>query len=223
MFLLIKNFNVSRKIRTPLAVLETVVLPYTASINIFMEYVYKLHLQPIYEIVNSVADLENSCDSEIDKTSSFGMITYPDPDKILKPSHREYLGFLWNRCSLHFKGPQNQGTLHRDNWRNASQLIWALNWVWGDDSIIEYWENDLIKDSCTTIDGGGSFRVQAVTDHFPSKVYKMPVGIYLVNASVYHRVTNIGKNIRYALSFRSMPNRYFTWELAVNHFKKYFE
>ena len=188
-----------------------------------MEYVYKLNLKSAEEIVKSVVELEHLDNDKYDRSSPFGFITYPDPNQILKPEYRHYLNFYWNQATLNYKGPKNQGSLHKDNWRDPRQLIWAVNWVWGDDSIIEYWENDLIKESKITPDGGGSYRIQAYTDREPTKIYSMPTGVYLLNASVYHRATNIGNNTRFALSLRCIPNMFNSWEAIVNHFEKYFE
>lgn len=73
---------------------------------------------------------------------------------------------------------------------------------------MEYWDEDIIIDQQTVHDLGGKTTVKITADCLPSKRYAMYTGVYLINASIAHRVTNLTNDFRIAVSLRSMKFRY---------------
>jgi hypothetical protein len=167
------------------------------------EYLYKLNLPDIDEVVLSLDYIQNLVPRDFQGSQIF----YPNPRDIFKPEWLQYKNLEWDYCSLFIRSGKQQSVLHRDNPHSPDSLHWGINWILGDDSIIEYWDQDKIIEEQIIYDSGGKTTVKITADQTSSKKYAMPTGVYLVNASVPHRVTNLTEDLRIAISLRSMSFR----------------
>ena len=168
------------------------------------EYVYKLNLPDIADVVISLDHIKNLVPQDFQGSQIF----YPEPYKIFKPEWLTYKNLEWDYCSLFIRSGNQQSVLHRDNPNSPDALHWGINWILGDDSIMEYWDKDKITEEKIIYDSGGKTTVKITADQTSSKQYTMSTGVYLVNASVPHRVTNLTENRRIAISLRSKKFRY---------------
>lgn len=164
-----------------------------------IEYCYKLNLPEFDDVVLSTDNIKNLVPENFQGSKMF----YPDPKDIFKPEWLSYKGFCWDYVSLFFRSGNEKSILHRDNPHSPRSLHWGINWIHGDDSIMEYWEDDLIDEQILINDIGGKTTMQLKTNKLPSKKYHMTSGAYLVNASIPHKITNLSNDTRMALSLRS--------------------
>jgi hypothetical protein len=169
-----------------------------------VDYVYKLNLPDIDEVVLSLDYIQNLVPRDFQGSQIF----YPSPRDIFKPEWLQYKNLEWDYCSLFIRSGKQQSILYRDNPNSSDTLHWGINWILGEESIMEYWDEDKIIDQQTVHDLGGKTTVKITTDQNSSKQYNMSKGVYLVNASVPHRVTNLTGEHRIAISLRSMKFRY---------------
>lgn len=183
-----------------------------------VEYVYRLDLPDISKVVLSLDDIKNLVPQDFQGSQIF----YPEPREIFKSEWLNYKNFKWDYCSLFIRSSKQQSVLHRDNPYSPDSLHWGINWILGEDSIMEYWGKNKILKENIIYDTGGKTTVKITTDQNSSKQYTMSTGVYLVNASVPHRVTNLTDERRIAISLRSMKFRYenpnVTWEEVVKIF-----
>jgi hypothetical protein len=183
-----------------------------------VDYVYKLNLPNIKEVVFSLDDIKNLVPRDFRGSQIF----YPEPREVFKPEWLTYKNLEWDYCSLFIRSGKQQSVLHRDNPHSPESLHWGINWILGEDSIMEYWDEDKIIDQQIIYDSGGKTTVKITAEQNPSKQYTMSTGVYLVNASVPHRVTNLTEDLRIAISLRSKKFRYdnpkVTWEEVVKMF-----
>lgn len=169
-----------------------------------VDYVYKLNLPNINEVVLSLDNIKNLVPGDFRGSQIF----YPVPREIFKPEWLTYKNLEWDYCSLFIRSGKQQSVLHRDNPNSPDTLHWGINWVLGNDSIMEYWNKDKIIEEKIIYDSGGKTTVKITADQASSKQYAMSTGVYLVNASVPHRVTNFTDENRIAISLRSKKYRY---------------
>jgi hypothetical protein len=186
------------------------------------DYVYKLRLPDINEVVYSLSDIKNLVPRDFYGSQIF----YPEPREFFKPEWLNYKNIEWDYCSLFIRSGKQQSVLHRDNPNSPNALHWGINWVLGKDSIMEYWDEDKIIEEKIIYDSGGKTTVKIIADQASSKQYTMSTGVYLVNASVPHRITNLTDDHRIAISLRSKKFRYenpsVLWRDVVEIFKSDF-
>jgi hypothetical protein len=168
------------------------------------EYVYKLNLPDIADVVISLDYIKNLVPQDFQGSQIF----YPEPREIFKSEWLTYKNLEWDYVSLFIRTEKQQSVLHRDNPHSPGSLHWGINWVLGEDSVMEYWDDDKIIDQKVINDLGGKTTVKITADQTPSKQYTLSTGVYLVNASAPHRVTNLTDERRIAISLRSKKFRY---------------
>jgi hypothetical protein len=176
-----------------------------------MEFLYPLNLDPAEKVIKSFENLSKSI-----KSSG---VFYPSVNETLNDSYINYLGFNWRKSNIHVKSSGQIGRIHRDNWKDKNLMLWAVNWVWGSDGIMDYWSDDQIQEVGLKKDISGGYRIDARPLEKPKKSYRTSTGVYLVDISKFHRVSNIGKSTRYAVSLSCNPLYLRTWEDVVDHFK----
>lgn len=169
-----------------------------------LEYCYRLNLPDIKEVVLCLDNIQNL----VPKDFQGSQIFYPETREIFKSEWLTYKNLEWDYCSLFIRSGKQQSVLHRDNPNSPHSLHWGINWILSDDSIMEYWDEDKIISQQAIQDLGGKTTVKITANEIPSKRYRMSTGVYLVNASIAHRVTNLTDNFRTAVSLRSMKFRY---------------
>jgi hypothetical protein len=181
------------------------------------EFVYKLNLPPLTEILLDSAKTElfnaknNAEHSHLEKLSYY-----------LKPEWLTFNGITWNFVSFFYKSNYT-GLIHIDEQTRVHQLHeranWGINWIHGGSGIMEYWLPEDIIFSIPQEDETGNYkRIQCSTTKAPYRTYNMSPGAYLVNASVPHRAT--GYTGRYAFSVRdNCEKNIMTWNAVVDLFK----
>lgn len=169
-----------------------------------IEYCYRLNLPDIGNVVLSLDEIKN----RVTKDFRGSQIFYPEPREVFKPEWLTYKNLEWDYCSLFIRSGKQQSVLHRDNPYTPNSLHWGINWILGDDSIMEYWDDDKILNQQIINDLGGKTTVKINAEQTPSKQYRMSTGVYLINASVPHRVTNLTNERRIAISLRSKEFRF---------------
>ena len=183
------------------------------------EYSFKLNLPRMEHVVLSIETLRTLVPEDFQGSKIF----YPDPRDIFRPEWLTYKNLEWDYVSLFVRSGGQQSILHRDNPNSPDSLHWGINWILGDNSIMEYWNKDKIINEKIIYDSGGKTTVKITADQNPSKQYTMSTGVYLVNASVPHRVTNLTDERRIAISLRSKKFRYenpsVVWRDVVKMFK----
>lgn len=184
-----------------------------------IDFIHRLNLPDIADVVISLDHIKNLVPQDFQGSQIF----YPEPRDIFKSEWLLYKNFEWDYCSLFIRSGKQQSVLHRDNPHSPESLHWGINWISGEDSIMEYWDEDKITEERIIYDSGGKTTVKITADQTPSKQYTMSTGVYLVNASVPHRVTNLTDERRIAISLRSKKFRYenpsVVWRDVVKIFK----
>lgn len=184
-----------------------------------LDYCYKLNLPNIEEAVLSLDEIKGL----VPKDFNGYQIFYPDPQDIFRPEWLLYKGLSWDYASIFFRSGKQKSILHKDNPHDTTKLHWGVNWVYGEDSTMEYWEDEKIKNQKIIYDSGGKTTVLLETDWASSRSYKMSSGVYLINASVPHKITNLSSNLRIAVSLRSKKFRYenpkTSWQAIIEKFQ----
>lgn len=184
-----------------------------------IEYCYKLNLPDIEQVVLSLDNIKNL----VPKNFKGSKIFYPDPSDIFKTEWLSYKNISWDYVSLFIRSGKEQSVLHRDNPYSPTTLHWGINWIYGDNSIMEFWEEDKIEHQDLILDSGGRTTMKLSTNLPSSKKYMMTAGAYLVNASVPHKITNLSDDRRIALSLRSkkfrQENPSVTWNKIIDMFR----
>lgn len=179
-----------------------------------MEYIYKLKLPSITEIVQDSAreKIFSGKDTAIHK--SFNV------KDVLKPEWLTFKNIPWQHLILFYK-PDFLGTIHADDWEKIRGLdeecVWGINFIHGGTGVMEYWEPEDMDSLESVADGVGTYNMRCVTSKPARKIYTTEPGAYLVNASAIHRVRGIGK--RYAIVLRPNGPAGFTWPRLIDHFK----
>ena len=167
------------------------------------EYVYKIDLPSIDKAVISLDKIKNFTSKDFTGSKIF----YPDPRDIFRPEWLSYKGLSWDYCSVFIRSGKEKSILHKDNPHSPESLHWGINWVLGDASVMEYYDENNISNEKIIIDSGGKTTVLLSSDKPPNKIYNLENGAYLVNASVPHRAVNLSDKTRIVLSLRSMSFR----------------
>ena len=167
------------------------------------EYVYKIDLPSINKVVISLEKIKNFTSKDFTGSKIF----YPDPRDIFRPEWLSYKGLSWDYCSVFIRSGKEKSILHKDNPHSPESLHWGINWVLGDASVMEYYDENNISNEKIIIDSGGKTTVLLSSDKSPDKIYNLENGAYLVNASVPHRAINLSDETRIVLSLRSMSFR----------------
>lgn len=184
-----------------------------------IEYCYRLNLPSIDQVFISFSEIQKLLPSHFKGSK----ILYPRPDQIFKSHWLSYKDISWDYVSLFFRSGNEESMIHRDNPNNPNSLHWGINWISGENSIMEFWDDDLIEKQKIIQDGGGKTTVVLETTLQPSYRYTMSTGAYLINASIPHKITNLSNDTRIAVSLRSQKFRYenpsVAWRDIVEMFK----
>lgn len=183
------------------------------------DYVYKLNLPNIKDVVLSLDDIKNLIPDDFRGSQIF----YPDPRDIFKPEWLSYKGLSWDYCSVFIRSGKEKSILHKDNPHSPKSLHWGINWILGDASVMEYYDEKNMSNERIIIDSGGKTTVLLSSDKSPDKIYNLENGAYLVNASVPHRAINLSNKTRIVLSLRSInfrkENSSVVWRDVVEMFR----
>lgn len=184
-----------------------------------IEYCYRLNLPRLENVILS----DNQLKKLIPENHRGSRVLYLHPQEIFQPVWLTYKNLPWDYVSVFIRSGMAESFLHRDNPHNSRLLHWGINWIIGNDSVMEFWEEEEIEKENVIIDGGGKTTIILSTSLNPSKSYKMTSGAYLINASKPHRIKNLTNDIRIAVSLRSQKfiskNYFFSWEEVVDMFK----
>lgn len=183
-----------------------------------IEYVYKLTLPPITEILNESAISKVFAGSTKPLHMSFCV------EDVIKPEWQKFKNIPWKQLIVFYK-PDFIGTIHADENANIRSIndecIWGINFIYGGYGIMEYWNPLDILYSTKVSDSVGTSNLRCLTTSPPIKTYYTFPGAYLVNASQVHRAKGIGK--RYALTLRPIGSAGFTWNNLLSLFSNLIE
>lgn len=182
-----------------------------------MEYVYRLELPPLSEIIN---------DNMTRRISELGdkLVWESGPaENSIKEEYLNWNGIHWTHAALFYK-PNKCGDIHIDNDSPAFTTVWGINWVADGEALMEYWSFNDVTDITESTDlkersklkGLGKAREFRSTVP-PIKSYKMPPGAYLVNAHLPHKAQGFGKRV--VISLRSVESYNLTWDEVVSKFQ----
>jgi hypothetical protein len=178
-----------------------------------MEYLYKLNLPPITDLV-----LESAKEKIFLGTSAPIHKSLRVQDTI-KPEWLNFKQVPWRDLIIFYK-PDFLGTIHADDWEKIrtldEQCVWGINFIHGGSAVMEYWEAEDMDSIQKVADGVGTYNMRCVTSKPARKTYTLGPGAYLVNASAIHRVRGVGK--RYAIVMRPNGPAGFTWPTLIDHF-----
>jgi hypothetical protein len=182
-----------------------------------MEYVYKLNLPALDDVlIPGCYKILMSRNGMTDKNNTQYIYSARN---FLKPSWRKFNGLDWNTLILFYKGDY-KGGIHKDS--QDMLLKGAINWIISGHSLMEFWEEEDIRQNQILVNDQFENDITLYdTNVRPSKKYILKVGAYLINASVPHRATGIGK--RFSASLRSEQTGNFTWKELVDKFQNYIE
>jgi hypothetical protein len=177
------------------------------------EFVYKLNLPPLPEILSDFAK-DSLFNETKDRTYRFVNID------CVKPEWLTFNNYNWDTARLFYK-KNVKGNIHIDGKKiitpQDNYVNWGINWIHNGNCVMEYWlfedvdvlpKKDILKD----------IHHLCKTTKPPYRTYQMPEGAYLVNTSYPHNATGISN--RYGFSLRD--SRYSeNWDTVVNNFKNY--
>lgn len=183
------------------------------------EYVYKLNLPNIDKVLKSLEEVEQLVSTNFTGSKIF----YPDPANIFNSEWLNYKGLEWDYVSLFIRSGRQTSIIHRDDPLSSNALHWGINWIWSEESVMEYWTDHESFQRAVIVDSGGAPTLKMSTDKKADREYKMITGVYLINASVPHRVRNLSDEKRIAISLRSKKFRYqnpsATWQQIIDIFQ----
>lgn len=187
------------------------------------EYVYKID----FPFVDKVIISHDKINDLIPKNFVGSQIFYVNPKDILKPQWLSFKNIDWDYMSVFIRSANKESILHRDDPLGDNYLHWGINWVIGDASVMQYWNEDMVNSKKIIYDSGGEKTVMLDSDLPPIKQYFMKTGVYLVNASIPHKVKNLSSDIRIALSLRSkkfrLENPNIKWNDILKIFNDFIE
>lgn len=185
-----------------------------------LEYVYKLNLPPVKEVL-----LPDLAETLLQKSEVSSYAAY-NSKKIIKSEFLNIKNINWDAGVAHFHLTNgNVGKLHCDHQDPKEILMAAINWVYDGVCQMDYWEFDELPPGSKVVDINNasayywpdSVRPPPHGRGIPaSKTYLMPTGAYLVNASVPHLAYGWGN--RHVISMRSYFLRTKTWDYVVDLF-----
>lgn len=179
-----------------------------------MDYVYKLDLNLNFFMDKLRSEFKNSELYELDDNPKF---LQTNVSRFFNCDSIHLKGIDWEHAAYFQKINGYTGSIHVD-YRTG---FWpAINIICSGHTTMEYWHEETVVDAeiYTYGDVGDAFRLKAFkTDKAPDKIYQMPIGVYLINASVPHRATGHGG--RRLISLRSMSNLEKTWSQMTELFQ----
>jgi hypothetical protein len=182
------------------------------------EYVYKLNLPEINQVLLSLDKINDLVPQDFIGSRIF----YPHPRDVFKSEWLTYKNLKWDQMSVFIRSGKETSILHRDDTHTTS-VHWGINWILSDDSVMQYWKDDSNFEKKIVTDIGGSPTLKMYTDQPADVEYKMTTGVYLINASVAHKVVNYADSRRIALSLRSKKFRYENPNIKWGDIVKMFE
>jgi hypothetical protein len=183
-----------------------------------MEYVYPLSAMNIEDFVKSKLDLEKVYQPYL-SNPKFGKVDNYKIEEILKEENIRYLDTLWTTALVFCKNSKCVGGIHKDG-DSRYKSSWAINWIWGETGILDYWEDNQVMLGNTAPDDYGNVRITGKSFLPAEKTYIMTPGVYLVNTERFHRASTFGSGTRYALSVRTNTVSFNTWNEVVDRYSK---
>ena len=141
-------------------------------------------------------------------------------ETVLKPEWLTYKGFNWTTCYYFAKRGNQIGGIHSDCTSTDDDFECGINWIFGGDGMMEYWNNDELPEPEKLLEPVLNLPVRKYTSDPPPSNYRysMPAGVYLINGVVPHR--GVGVNgVRHVVSLRTPDVKNMTWEQMVDLFK----
>lgn len=170
--------------------------------------VYKLNAPLLTDIL-----IPGVIDTKFLKFDTF-LYTGGHPKDFIKPEYMNWYGFLWDSVVLFYKPDGYRGNIHADTIIDDNP--WAVNWIIGGDSIMEYLDSRTITGKIATQDITKYPICRYNTEQKPDCTYYMAEGAYLINGAQPHRATGF-KN-RYAFSLRCASSFSLRWNDIVEKF-----
>lgn len=176
------------------------------------EYVYKVKLPELKDVATSdfLKILQLDLDSE-----SVARYLQEKLNNQIKEEYKNICNIKFTDLVTFYKNDIS-GRIHTDTPR-INEEVWGINWISGGDCVMEYWtRNSIGADPYILRDSQGSLINKWNRFHAnpPLRIYYMTPGAYLVNASMVHRPSAIGK--RHCIVLR--PKRNIPWKQAINNF-----
>ena len=176
-----------------------------------MEYVYKLNLPQLDKV------LTESALSMINVTPDDAVRSYYEPVDIMRSEFLVINEFKLDRAYDFSKPPGYTAQIHTDSY--LQYCAWGINWIYGADGILNYWDRKDVVENETTNNKLGNLVRYKSTDIPPIKSYYMTPGAYLVNAREPHQAVSIGA--RHCISARCTTSYNMSWEQIVDKFTDY--
>ena len=164
------------------------------------EFIYKLNLPPLDEILTQQAQ------TELFVGKNQQIYKQYHPKDLLKSEWLTWKDVEWDFVNFFYKN-NYRGIIHVDG-----PSVWGINWVYNGSGSMEYWLPEDVTQLPAGLDEVGSKRSECFTNKDPVKIYKTPPGAYLTDASSPHRAS--GYNGRYAFSLRCYYTNPISWEEA---------
>lgn len=191
-----------------------------------LEYMYKLNLPPINEIL-----LDTFTGFVDEDPKAFNYQYLLNVNEIFKPEWLKYKGFSFDRA-LFFRKNNHVGKIHTDipiQWMDTEYeqcTPWGITWVWDGPGTMAYWEFEDLERNYVTTGSHNLPRGQVWTfngDSPPRKVYdQLPGCVYLVNGRMPHQAT--GWDSRRVVSLRTLEDHnMIPWEGIVEKFQDVIE
>lgn len=186
-----------------------------------LEQVYELNL-PSFDKISLNNFLEINQEKKYIYSTNFNFKEIIDFNKL--PQLND-LNFRWNSYR-YFKKSNIRGTIHTDLESDINgeifECVWGINWVFGGDGTIEFWNFDNVIKTGTTL-GAQNFPNLGVVPKFLGKSqanfkYKtLNNKVYLINATLPHRAS--GNSNRNVFSLRT-DDFSIEWKDVVKKFEK---
>ena len=184
-----------------------------------LEQLYKLNFPTFDEVKKCNIHFQDN-NNTYSYLNDFNFNDYIDLDKI------KFLDFKW-KSYRYFKKSKNSGSIHSDaTWDieiYPKKCVWGINWVFGGDGKIDFWETKSTKQIGFTRGADNNSNLGIAPKFIPLKMADysydtLKDNVYLVNATLPHKAT--GNLNRQVFSLRTdlfdIP-----WEDIIKIFSKY--
>lgn len=179
--------------------------------DMFNDYVYPIDVPPIGNFL--LPGVEKLIFQQIN-TVSYKVYSAVD---LINPDYINWENISWDFVLVFHRPTGHIGRIHTDY--ATDEFAWGINWIYSGYGYMHYWDNHAINSYSDIVDEEGKTIRQFFSSKEPTKIYRMDIGAYLVNASIPHRA--IGVDNRYALSLRAKsPNPFKSWDEVLNKFHK---
>jgi hypothetical protein len=181
-----------------------------------MEYVYKLNLPPVTDILmpDALSKLNHNPDHPV--------VELFLADQVIKSPWLTFNGCRWTTAVYFYKPLNFVGRIHHDT-DKPGEMPWAINWIWGGTGRLDYYLPENIPPPRTMINHLGypvtEYAGLGSDQYQPDKKYIMTPGAYLVNAALPHQPSSLGQ--RHCWSMRSNENYNLSWDVVVDKFHDY--